>query len=108
VRRPPAKTTRAKIPPPPGVHDFVVAPELAAIILLELALDVAKDALLAEHPTLVDDFALAHDDSTALHLAYTICLRAASLRDTLRRYRRAVRDATTAASRDHADDDLPF
>ena len=108
MKRPPAKTTLAKIPPPPGVHDFVIAPELAAIILLELALDVAKDALLAEHPTLVDDYALAHDDGAVLHLAHTICLRAASLRDTLRRYRRAVRDATTSPSRHHADDDLPF
>jgi hypothetical protein len=55
--------TRSAIPPPPNVTDFVLAPELAALILLEYALEVAKDALLAEHPTIVDDFALAHDDS---------------------------------------------
>jgi hypothetical protein len=108
MRRAPAKTRLAATPPPPTVPDFVLAPELAAIILLEYALDIAKDALLAEHPTLVDDFALAHDDSPVLHLAHAICLRAASLRDMLRRYRHAVRDATTSACRDDADDDLPF
>jgi hypothetical protein len=108
VRRAPAKTRLAAIPPPPTVPDFVLAPELAALILLEYALDVAKDALLAEHPTLVDDFAMAHDDSPILHLAHAVCLRAASLRDLLRRYRRVVRDAVTAASRDDTDDDLPF
>jgi hypothetical protein len=108
MRRAPAKARLAAIPLPPTVPDFVLAPELAAIILLEYGLDVAKDALLAEHPTLVHDFALAHDDSPVLHLAHAVCLRAVSLRDMLRRYRRAVRDATRAALRDDADDDLPF
>ncbi len=43
-------------PPSPTVPDIEAAPELAAIILLEHALDVVGNALLAEHPTLIDDF----------------------------------------------------
>ena len=96
-------------PPPPTVPALVLAPELAAIILLEHALEIATRALLAEHPTLIDDFARARDDAPALYLAHRICLRASALEDTLRRYRRAVRDLATARSADDdADPDLPF
>lgn len=96
------------IPPRPTVPDLVDAPELAAVMLLEHALDIATDALLAEHPTLIDDFALARDESFALSYAHAICRRAASLRNTLQRYRRAVRDATIPVRRDNSDDDLLF
>jgi hypothetical protein len=91
------------------VPDLVLAPELAAIILLEHALDVATHALLAEHPTLTDDFARARDDTPALSLAHQICLRAGALEDTLRRYRHAVADvARSRSASNDADTDLPF
>jgi hypothetical protein len=91
------------------VPDLVLAPELAAIILLEHALDVATHALLAEHPTLVDDFARARDDAPALSLAHRICLRAGALEETLRRYRRAVGDLERLRSADDdVDSDLPL
>jgi hypothetical protein len=90
------------------VPDLILAPELAAIILLEHALDVATHALLAEHPTLVDDFARARD-APVLSLAHQICLRAGALEDTLRRYRHAVADvARSRSANDDADTDLPF
>jgi hypothetical protein len=102
-RRPTSTPTTA----PPTVPDLVVAPELAAIILLEHALDVAASALAAEHMTLIDDFHRPRDQGPVVSLANTICLRAGALRDTLVRYRRAVRDAASAAH-DAPDDDLPF
>jgi hypothetical protein len=94
---------------PPTVPDLVGAPELAAIILLEHALDVAATALVAEHMTLIDDFHRPREQGAVVSLAHTICLRAGALRDTLVRYRRAVRDAAASAHADEAtDDDLPF
>jgi hypothetical protein len=109
VSRPRAKKTAAiTTPSPPTVPDLVDAPELAAIILLDHALGVVTDALLAEHPTLIDDFALAHSKSAVLAHANAICRRAASLRDLLRRYRRAVRAATTPVVRETSDDDALF
>jgi hypothetical protein len=95
-------------PAPPKVPDLVVASELAVIILLEHALDVAVSALLAEHMTLIDDFDRPHDQGPVVSLAHTICLRAGTLRDTLVRYRRAVRDAAASADDGNPDDDLPF
>ncbi|MGO9834601.1 MAG: hypothetical protein ACLP1X_10320 [Polyangiaceae bacterium] len=91
-------------PPPPRVPDLVVAPELAAVILLEHALDVAADALLAEHPTLIDDFHRPRDQGPVIFLAHAICLRGAALLDTLRRYRRAVSQAGAPPAHDPADD----
>ena len=91
-------------PPPPRVPDLIVAPELASIILLEHALDVAADALLAEHPTLIDDFHRPRDQGPVVFLAHTICLTAATLRETLWRYRRAVRKAAMPPAHDPADD----
>ncbi len=93
---------------PPTVPDLVVAPELAAIILLEHALDVAASALVAVHPTLVDDFHRPREQGPVVSLAHTICLRAGALRDTLVRYRRAVRDAAASATHSASDDDIPF
>lgn len=95
-------------PAPPTVPDLVAAPELAAIFLLELALEVAKDALLAEHPTLVDDFHRPRDQAPVLDLANTICLGTYLLRDTLRRYRCAARDVLVEATDDDPDSDVPF
>jgi hypothetical protein len=92
------------------VPDLVLAPELAAIVLLEHALDVVREALLAEHPTLVDDFRRPNDDGPVLSLANSICLRAPALRDTLRRYRHAVRLATSSNPTEKAvdEDDRTF
>jgi hypothetical protein len=91
------------------VPDLVLAPELAPIALLGHALDVTVTALLAEHPTLTDDYAMARDGDPVVSLAAAICRRAVSLEDTLGRYTRAVRAAATAlAADDDVDADLPF
>jgi hypothetical protein len=95
----------AAIPPRPTVPELIDAPELATVVLLEHALDVVTDALLAEHPTLIDDFAMAREDGLVLSYAHAIGRRAASLRNVLWRYRRAVRDATTPVAPDSSDDD---
>lgn len=95
-------------PSPPTVPELVHAPELATIALLEHTLDLAVQALLAEHPTLADDFARARDDGPVLTLAHNICRQAAALEHTLRRYRQAVRDAVVPSRRCDRDDDLPF
>ena len=100
---------RLLLPPsPPSVPELVLTPELATILLLEHALDIAAQALLAEHPTLADDFATARDDAPVLALAATICRRAAALERSLRRYRRAVRDSATSLQSQDPRDDLPF
>ena len=82
------------------------APELAALSLLECALAVVRDALLAEHPTLIDDFHRPSEQGRVVALALVICRREATLRALLARYRRAVRDAAATAKRHEPDDDL--
>jgi len=100
---------RPLLPPsPPRVPELILAPELATILLLEHALDIAAQALLAEHPTLADDFATARDDAPVLALAGTIRRRAAALERVLRRYRRAVRDSARPLQSEDPSDDLPF
>jgi len=93
-------------PAPPTVPDLILAPELAAVALLEHALDMAVSAIRAEHPELADDLARERDADPAAALALTICRRSGDLLDTLHRYRRAVRDA--APSADLHDDDVAF
>jgi hypothetical protein len=91
------------------VPELVEAPELAVVILLEHALDVVREALLAAHPTLIDELRIPREDGTVVTTANTICLRAMALRDTLRRYRGAVRDAAGVRERERdVDDDLTF
>ena len=102
-RRLPADTPA---PAPPTVPDLMFAPELAAIIVLEHALAVASDALVAEHPTLIDDFHTRCEQGLIVSLAHRICRREAALRELLRRYRRAVRDAATPPTEQASDDDL--
>jgi hypothetical protein len=103
--------TRRRPPPPdpapPTVPDLIDAPELAAIMLLEHALDLASSALVAQHLTLIDDFHRPVDQGRVVSLAHIICRRAGALRQTLEGYRRAVRDAATADDRT-TEDDLPF
>lgn len=94
-------------PSDPTVPDFVCAPELAAVFVLERALDVVAHALLAEHPTLIDDFHRCRRGKVE-NLAGAICLRAATLRETLVAYRRAVRDASAPGDVEDPDADLPF
>ena len=100
------RARRAPAPPPPTVPDLVVAPELAAVILLEHALAVVRDALLAEHPTLIDDFPRPREHGAVFGLAHRICLQQAALRETLRRYRRAVRVAAAPPPQRDSDDEL--
>ena len=99
------RAERPRTPPPPTVPELVQAPELAAVILLEHALDVVREAMLAEHPTLIDELRRPRDDGPIVATANTVCLRAAALRDTLRRYRRAVRDANAVRETELGDDD---
>jgi hypothetical protein len=96
--RPPTKT-----PTPP---DLVLDPELAVLSVHAHVLDIAAAALLAEHPTLIDDLRNPHDGGPVVSLASTLCRRASALSDTLAAYDLAVRDA--AASGTDADQDLPF
>jgi len=86
------------------VPDLIVAPELAAIILLEHMLAITVDALVAAHPTLIDDFHRPLD-GPVLALAHTICHRAPTLRDILQRYRQAARDADMVLE---LPEDVPF
>lgn len=103
MKRAPRVPTPA--PAPPNVPDLVDAPELAAISLLESALAVVRDALLAEHPTLIDDFHRPSEQGRVVELAHAICRREAALREILGRYRHAVRDAV-APPRQTSDDDV--
>jgi hypothetical protein len=100
---------RLRVPAPsvPTVPELVVAPELAALSLLDHALDLARAALLAEHMTLIDELRRPGEHGPAVDLAHTICLRAASLRRVLARYARAARDAPRPAAMD-SEADLPF
>jgi len=94
-------------PTPPTVPELVLSPELAAVFLLEHALHVACATLLAEHPTLIDDYAQARHHDPVVALALQTCRRAHALQDTLRRFRAAARAAFDAASAPDSDD-LPF
>lgn len=99
------RARRAPVAPaPPQVPDLVVAPELAAVILLEHALAVAADALLAAYPTLIDDLQPPRDQGPVVSLAHVICCRGAALRETLWRYRRAVSVAAAPPAQDPTDD----
>jgi len=101
---------RVRAPPPPAraptPPDLVLDPELAVLSVLDHALDIAVAALLAEHPSLVDDFRTPTQHGPLVALASTLCRRASALRDTLSAYDHAAREA--AASRSEPDEDLPF
>ena len=86
--------------------EIALAPELSALILLEHALAVVRAALLAEHPTLIDDFHSPREQGRVFFLAHLICQREATLRALLQRYRRAVRDAAAPPADDSSDDTL--
>jgi len=80
-------------------------PELATIILFEHALAVATCALLAEHPTLIDDFQRPREQGLVMCLASRICKQAATLLDTLRRYTGARSDGSGAIEADVGEPD---
>lgn len=104
----PTRRAPAPAPTPTTVAHLIDAPELAAVALLEHALAVVRDVLLAEHPTLIDDFHRPSEQGRVVSLAYDICRREASLRAVLGRYRQAVREAVAPAPRRDADDDNVF
>jgi hypothetical protein len=93
---------------PPTPPDLILGPELAVLSVLAYVLDIATAALLAEHPTLIDNFRRPREDGPIVTLANTLCRRAADLADTLAAYDRAVRDMTPSRDHDEANADLPF
>lgn len=81
-----------------------LAPELAAIAVLDDALRTALVALLAEHPTLDDHHGVL--EPPTLRRARRLARDAFHLRDTLDAYRDAVLGAVGAST--SPDDDIPF
>jgi hypothetical protein len=92
------------LPRPLHPSDLVMAPELAALSIVEGALQTALLALCAAHPTL-QDFA-EPGEPLSLRRARRLVSAAANLDRVLDRYRSAVYDAITPLPPSH--DDLPF
>jgi hypothetical protein len=88
-----------------GLEDVIAAPELAALEVLDHALQVATLAALAQYPHLLGDEygRVRHDGDPAATIAESLLDAMAKLRAILDWYRRAAVDA-----RHHRDDDLPF
>lgn len=93
---------------PIAVRDLDAAPELAVLALLDLALQLANTALLAEHPALADDLRRPGEDGALTERARLVCVRASSLRVLVARYVRGARDAAGRRATAEADTDLPF
>jgi hypothetical protein len=85
--------------------DLLNAPELAPLDLLDHAVHVARVALIAQHPHLLGDESgrLHTDGDPIVQGAAEIIDRALGLSFALRRYRRAITNASTLH-----DDDFPF
>jgi hypothetical protein len=85
--------------------DLLNAPELAMLDVLDHAVHVARVALIAQHPHLLgDEFErLGTDRDPIAQGAAEIIDRALGLSFALRRYRRAITNASTLH-----DDDFPF
>lgn len=82
----------------------VLAPEMASLRILQEALDVARLALFAQHPTLVGDFVHRRDPPT-LRTAHRLLCRTVDLRSAISAYVAAVEHAV----RHHPDpDDAAF
>jgi hypothetical protein len=88
------------------VPELVKAPELAAIALLEAALEMTTQALVAEHMTLIEELRRPKDDGPVVLLADQITRRAAALLELLWRYRSAVENCGSPALDDENDDAL--
>jgi hypothetical protein len=82
------------------------APELAALALLQVALEVSTRALLAEHPTL-DDVCEAELEPITLRRARRLLTGFYPMQQAIRRYRQAVL-AVTQAAQEQDFDELPF
>ena len=98
-------------PPPSPLTPFVLqdAPELAAIALLEHALDVVRLALLARHTHLLDPDAPPWAETAPQPgeaIAGAFFKRAYPLGLLLRRYRGAVADARQDAAETSQSDDF--
>jgi hypothetical protein len=103
---------------PPRPHQLVEFPELAALELLDAALTVAVNALLAVHPAVASErFAREPPGPTPLAcLADAIAAQADALQTILTRYRNFAAHAQDFSELDQAlaldareqDDDLPF
>ncbi|HVZ35505.1 MAG TPA: hypothetical protein VG963_23930 [Polyangiaceae bacterium] len=78
---------------------------MAILRVLDEALEAARFALLAEHPSLVTEDA-RRDDPATLRLAQRLIRRAASMERDLRHYAAAVDDALCRPDTD--DLDLPL
>jgi len=103
----------------PMPHQLAEFPELAVLELLDAALGVALNALLAVHPQVASaDFASEPPGPTALAcLADSIAIQADALQAMLARYRdyaahqedfRNIQRALARAAASEADDDIPF
>jgi len=103
-------TRRRPSPPTPApqtVPDLIAAPELAAIILLEHALDVATSALLAAHLTLTTSTGPASRAASSPSPMPSARMPA-PLCEVLKSDRRAVRDAAIADADCPPNHDIPF
>lgn len=103
---------------PPLPHQLVKFPELAALELLDAALTVARNALLAVHPAVASErFTRALPIPVPLAcLADSITAQVEALQTTLNRYRNLVAHAQESDSDEldfvlnarKPEDDLPF
>lgn len=80
------------------------APELAALALLDVALEISVRALLAEHPTL--ELKEPQLEPLSLRHAQRVLSAVYPLQRAVRRYCDAVVAAVRATTKEH--DDLPF
>ena len=80
------------------------APELAALALLDVALELSARALLAEHPTL--GLNESESEPVLLRRAQRLLNIVGPLQRAVRRYRAAVISVTGTSKK--VDDDLPF
>jgi hypothetical protein len=84
--------------------DLLAEPELGIIGVLEAALVALRAALISQHPTLIDEFAMP-DDPKSLHAAQGLVDAAHRLSRSLEQYRRALPAARAPPPNF---DDLPF
>ena len=102
----PRRTRRAREDPPAVLTPFDVmdAPELAALAVLEHAIDVARVALLAQHIDLIDpDPPFRREPQPGGDLTRPFLARAHALLIVIRRYRAAI--AKAAVGLDGSRDD---
>lgn len=91
----------------PTTLDFILAPELAALAIVDHAIDVALSALIAAQPPLAGDpppYWVRDAHTRPILIARTLSKRAARLQHLLRAYHAAV----LAEARDRNDDYPPF